>query len=189
MWPWAHFALGYIFYSGWSHARWRRAPTDGATLVAMFGSQFPDLVDKPLAWTFHVLPTGRSLAHSALTATALVGLCLLVAALWYPHHLRYVVAFAIGYASHLLGDAFVPWYLGDTYYLGFLLWPVVPAIEYLEPEPGFLAHLLNLELDAIVGAELLLTGFVVLVWLLDGLPGLALLWRARRGRPREESSQ
>ncbi|PSQ27664.1 hypothetical protein BRD03_05435 [Halobacteriales archaeon QS_9_68_17] len=73
MWPWGHLAVGYLLYAA-SSRRQRARPPDGAeTILIAFGTQFPDLGDKPLAWTVSVLPNGRSLAHSAFVAAAVIG--------------------------------------------------------------------------------------------------------------------
>ena len=48
MWTWEHLAIGYLAYSLLSQLAWRRPPTVGAAITVAFGTQFPDLVDKPL---------------------------------------------------------------------------------------------------------------------------------------------
>lgn len=72
MWPWGHAAVGYTLYSAFSRMYYRKPPSDAAALVVLFGTQLPDFNDKPLAWTFDVLPTGRSLGHSLLTAAVIL---------------------------------------------------------------------------------------------------------------------
>jgi hypothetical protein len=74
MWPWGHLALGYLLYSPFARARFGRPPTDRATLLLAFGTQLPDLVDKPLAWRLDVLPAGRTLGHSLLSVVAVSAL-------------------------------------------------------------------------------------------------------------------
>src|SRR6056297_3615611 len=98
MWPWGHAVVGYLAYSGTTHVGWKRPPSHAATVALLFGTQFPDLVDKPLAWSLGVLPSGRSLAHSTLTAVLLV--CVLYVV--FARRRAVVGAFALGYASHLL---------------------------------------------------------------------------------------
>ena len=72
MWPWEHAAVAYLC---WAALDRRAARSEGAAVVAVLvGSQFPDLIDKPLSWVFQVLPTGQSLAHSLLFALPLIGL-------------------------------------------------------------------------------------------------------------------
>lgn len=170
MWPWGHLAVGYLLYTAFVHLRDRRAPTDLATIALAVGTQFPDLVDKPLAWSLGVLPNGRSLAHSLVTALLVVALVELVARR--RGYGSIATAFAVGYFSHLVGDALYPALSGDYYSLGFLAWPVVAPIEY-ETEPSFLAHLTELSLDSLVAFEMGLGLAVFVLWLADGMPGLA----------------
>lgn len=130
MWPWGHLAFGYVGYLlVRPHAI--RHGDRLAVLAALFGSQFPDMVDKPLAWGFAVLPSGRSLAHSVF---ALVVVSAVVWAVAVEYDRREVaVAFPVGYVTHLLGDAVVPVYEGSYGELNYLLWPLLPAPEYDEP--------------------------------------------------------
>jgi len=169
MWPWSHLVVGYVTYSLWCRISTRAPPTEIATLCCVFGTQFPDLVDKPLAWSFGVIPNGRSLAHSALSAT-LVLVIALCYAYWRGHRREYVAAFGIGYYSHLFGDALSPLLDGSTRGLFFLLWPILSPIEY--PDRGFVALLAQLEpLRLFVTLVFLFPA--VLLWLWDGTPGTA----------------
>ena len=72
MFPWEHAAVAYLLYAG--YARWHdgTAPGGWAVLVVLVASQLPDLIDKPLAWQFGLLPSGRSLAHSVFVAVPVV---------------------------------------------------------------------------------------------------------------------
>ncbi|HET7325515.1 MAG TPA: metal-dependent hydrolase, partial [Halococcus sp.] len=106
MWPWGHLAVGYLLYSAFARRRFDRPPDDAAALCVAVGTQFPDIVDKPLAWTFHLLPSGRSFAHSLLTAAIVCGVVG-----WYAHRREQphvATAFAVGYVSHLFTDALSP---------------------------------------------------------------------------------
>ncbi|MCO8243643.1 metal-dependent hydrolase [Haladaptatus sp. AB643] len=122
MWPWGHLAVGYLLYSFWCRAD-DRSPSAVGTVAVAFGTQFPDLVDKPLAWTFAVLPTGRTLTHSLLTATLLLGL-LWIGARRSERRIP-LGAFAIGYLSHLAMDSVHPLLQGRLADVSFLLWPVL----------------------------------------------------------------
>ncbi|WP_137286149.1 metal-dependent hydrolase [Halorussus salinisoli] len=169
MWPWGHLAVGYLLYTAFVHLRARRAPDGYATVALAFGTQFPDLVDKPLAWTFGLIPNGRSLTHSLLIAVVVI---LVVQALLRRFDRETVAtAFGVGYLSHLLGDVLYPVATGDLYSLGFLAWPVVPAIEYAT-EPSFAAHLRGLSLSSFVAIEGGVALLVFGIWLYDGAPGL-----------------
>ena len=169
MWPWGHLAAGYLLYTAYSRLG------DGATLqgpavvAVAVGTQLPDLVDKPLAWTFALLPSGRSLAHSLFAATvaiAVVG--------WYARRRgdsEIGSAFAIGYLSHLVTDGIGPFLAGDYAKLTYLGWPLLPPPDY-GVERGFVAHLARLDLSSLGSVQVLLAAFVVLLWYRDGAPGL-----------------
>jgi membrane-bound metal-dependent hydrolase YbcI (DUF457 family) len=140
MWPWGHAALGYLIGRV-------GVPVDdyrGLPVVALlFGTQFPDLVDKPLAWTVQVLPSGRSLGHSVFVFFALVA-----AAWWVCDRYGYpelAAGFGIGYGSHLLGDSLNSLVALEFESLSFLVWPLLPPPPY-ETDPSFSAHFANLEL-------------------------------------------
>lgn len=127
MFPWTHAAFGYL--SLLSVAVLLRRRLSRAELIAVIvGTQLPDLVDKPLAWWFNVLPSGRSLAHSLLVAVPLSLLVLAVA--WYLTHPEVGFAFAVGYASHLIGDSYVALYYWRPEELTYLLWPLLPPYPY-----------------------------------------------------------
>ena len=171
MWPWGHFVVGYVCYSLSVHVRRKRGPDGWGALAAAFGTQFPDLIDKPLAWSLHLLPSGRSLAHSLLTATIVLAAVYLYSRRRERSELS--VAFAVGYLSHLVGDAIGPFLVGDYVYLSFLGWPLLPPPPYGD-EGGFLSHFAAIEFTPWFLAQF---GFglavVTLVWVLDGAPGLA----------------
>lgn len=171
MYPWGHLALGYVLYSASRRLGGRSAPSAEAVVWLALGTQFPDAVDKPLAWYAGVLPNGRSLAHSALSAAVLLALVLAVS-----RRLDRLdgFAFAVGYASHLLGDALRPLLAGDYGRLGFLLWPLVPPLEYAT-EGSLAAHFRHLSLDGPPGVELAFGLLVALLWVRDGAPGLEIL--------------
>lgn len=144
MMPWGHAAVGYLLHV----LRTRRIgdhPHQPMTLGVVFiGTQFPDLIDKPLAWTFRVLPSGRSLAHSLLTATVVL---LAVRALARRFDKSEVTpAFAVGYLSHIVGDALKPLLHGRWDRLTYLGWPLLPAPDY-GIERGFLAHFTAIQFD------------------------------------------
>jgi len=144
------------------------------------GTQFPDLVDKPLAWYVGVLPTGRTLAHSALTATVVI------AALWVvlDTHRTVTTAFSVGYVSHLFGDALRPALAGNYQSLAFLAWPVLPPVRY-ETEGSLFAKFATIDLTSAAGSELVFALVVLGLWYADGTPGLGLVKRLVRGRWRE----
>lgn len=174
MWPWGHAAVGYLVYSLFSHRRHGRGPTNVATVFLAVGTQFPDLVDKPLAWTFALLPTGRSLAHSLLTALVVGGVALHLARRY--NRSEYATAFGIGYLSHLAADGLLPVLNGEFVNLSYLIWPLLPL-----PAPtrdySILAHFLTFQLEPFTVFELGLVVLALLVWWYDDAPGVRVLLR------------
>lgn len=137
MWPPGHLAVGYLSYALYRRYRKDQPPKSVATIALAVGTLLPDIVDKPLSWTLTILPSGRSLAHSVVTAT--------VVSLVVGQYARAIDraelgnAFAIGYGSHLLADLYTAVVAGDAETNWFLFWPIVPQEEYVS-RPGFLAY-------------------------------------------------
>ena len=177
MYPWGHLALGYLFYSVASRVTRGTSP-DGRTVVSLaLGTQFPDLVDKPLAWTFGVLPSGRTLAHSVFTTAVVIGVVLYLTR---QRHSAAGSAFSFGYASHLLGDVIEPLLAGTYSGMEFLFWPLLGPVAP-DLRPSFVEHFLSLEFPALLLEEFHLVVLLLLVWLVDGMPVVAdlarLAWR------------
>lgn len=172
MWPWGHLAVGYLLYSALARWRFDRPPGEAAALAVLFGTQFPDLIDKPLAWTVGLIPSGRSLAHSLLTASVV---CALV---WmYARHRGYPlfgVAFAVGYISHLFADALAPLAGGQYAYVAYLGWPVLAQPSY-DTSAGFVGHLADITISPLLLFGVALIVLALSVWLRDGHPGLSVL--------------
>ena len=183
MWPWGHLAVGYLLYSVYTRYRYLDHPVGMPAVMLALGTQFPDIVDKPLAYWTPVLTAGRSLAHSVLIAAPVI-----VAVLWLGWRTgrgRSAIAFAIGYASHLPADAVGA--LGDHEpgELTFLLWPVLPAPEY--ESTGFEYHARKLvEAVSTAGADPVSVfapwsdPFVAQLWLFVAALGL---WVLHGGPP------
>ncbi|WP_224268870.1 metal-dependent hydrolase [Haloprofundus salinisoli] len=187
MWPWEHLAFGYVLYSLFRHAT-GRSPTGPEVFVLAAATQFPDLVDKPLSWTFGVMPTGYGLAHSIFVAPVLVAAALLVATRL--GSVMWGAAFAVGYLSHLVGDVVYPYIEGDALSLDPLLWPLVNNTG-AAPEAGsielvvyylvrWLGDLLRLDVGLLLAFELALATFVFGLWAYDGFPGVAMVVRPLR---------
>ncbi|WP_324759930.1 metal-dependent hydrolase [Haloarcula sp. GH36] len=169
MLPWTHLAFGYALFLAVLVVS-RRAVSRAELLALLAGTQLPDIVDKPLAWWVHLLPSGRSLAHSLLFAVPAVVLVTVVAR-WYGHG-ELGPAFALGYASHLLGDIYVELWYWRTEELTFLLWPVLPPYPY-DDFTGFLDFALRAEVTtglviqsgvAAVGLAVLAVQFLRAPW-------------------------
>ncbi|MGM0591275.1 MAG: metal-dependent hydrolase [Halobacteriota archaeon] len=181
MWPWEHVAFGYLLVSLYSHTRRRTSPDGAMVLAAGFGAMFPDLVDKPLSWTFGIFESGYAVAHSIFTLPVLA---IVVLGSLRPRGLgRLGAAFLVGHTSHLVGDIIYPALLGDPPAVTAILWPLVqrPASE---AGVGFLAQFVHyfgqwavriraLEFGPLLLFEAVLAVFVLLVWVYDGTPVLA----------------
>ena len=178
MWPWEHLAFGYLCYSAYTRLRFGRSPDGNATFALVFGTQFPDLIDKPLAWSVNLLPSGQSLAHSLLFALPVVALVLLTTRRFGMP--RYGDAFAVGYLSHLPADALYPLAFGDGPRFAPLLWPVVSGAS--SETAGFLPYASELfgtfvgylgtpqgYLYVLVEVGFLLSALAL--WVHDGTPG------------------
>lgn len=138
MLPLGHLAFAYLWYAGYATIGTHRLPARVALVPLAVASQFPDLIDKPLAY-LEILPYGRSLAHSLFT----FAICSL--AVWWlasrlrgrwgdgtvPESLRALTpaAFAVGYLSHLLGDTYRFLLAGDLWPARFLVYPLFPLPE------------------------------------------------------------
>ena len=179
MWPWEHVAFGYLLFSPFTHVRRHRLPSGRAVIVVVLATQLPDLIDKPLGWVFHVLPSGTSLAHSFVIAGPIVIAVAAVAAR--RGYRSEAIALTLGYGSHLLGDVFYHAVVGGSASLGIFLWPLVPQ----SPEVGtplwpLVGHLLVVFVDFLatpaglfyLGFEVLFLATALAVWLRDGRPGL-----------------
>lgn len=184
MWPWTHALFGYACYSLAVRAGFRRRPTDAPAVLAVFAAVLPDLIDKPLAWTFDVVGSGYGPAHSLL-----IGVPIAAAAGWWLWRTGYREAgfgLLVGYASHLLGDLlFQLWDEGELV-LSVVLWPV--ASSGAGSGGGFIEHVVFFlfryagqiragEATTYLLATIVLAGSVFVLWLVDGAPGVRLLIR------------
>lgn len=176
MWPLGHVAVAYLCYSASTRVRFDDAPGGLAVAVLLFGSLFPDLVDKPLAWYLGVLPTGRTLAHSLLVLVPLVLGAYLVARRFDCGELG--VAFAIGALSHSIVDA-VPALWGVDGAADHLLWPLTPVEPYREGPPTVLGLLLESLSDPWFLSEFVFAAGALYLWHRDGYPGTDLVERLR----------
>nr|WP_312907624.1 metal-dependent hydrolase [Natronosalvus caseinilyticus] len=184
MFPLGHLAFAYLWYVAYAAVTRRPLPARWPLVPLAIGSQVPDLIDKPSAY-FGVLESGRSVAHSLLTAVLCVGFIT-----WGAHMLRQrsahhwiqrlsavtPAAFAIGYLSHLVGDSIGPLRSGTYAELTFLLWPALPAPRYTADSVAPWVRLLEVyqqpqthpELPLIVTALVVFIG--IRVWAAFGSP-------------------
>lgn len=178
MWPWEHLAIGYLLYSDYVHARYGRSPDGPAALAVAFGTQFPDLVDKPLSWSLGLLPAGV-FAHSIFVAGPIAIIVVTIASR--TGRTEVGVAFVVGYMAHLPADAIYPMLLGGQPGIRFLFWPILSG----DPVVGDglranTAYYFGIFLDFIQsprGFGYLLLEFALLAssftgWIKDGFPGI-----------------
>lgn len=158
MWPFGHFAVGYLAFAvarlAWTDGR----PADWTTLaVLIVATQLPDLVDKPLSF-YGVLPSGRSLGHSALVFGVVVG-ALVAARRGRPTERD--AALAIGYGTHLAGDAYGALLAGRYDTARYLLWPVTRPVIYPGDGTAPWTRLIGLQLTPSARRQLLLAVIAV----------------------------
>ncbi|MCG1007638.1 metal-dependent hydrolase [Halorubrum lacusprofundi] len=178
MLPWGHAAVGYLCYSFIVRVRDRRAPTGPAVLTLAVGTQLPDLIDKPLAWSLGILPSGRSLGHSLLFAVLLT-IVVWVVAQRYDRQ-REVSALMVGHLLHVLADSTPALIAGNWEELGSLLWPLTPVYQYTgEMDQSIIGFFLELDLTALPLPGVVLSLLAIGVWIFDGRPGIDVI-RDRR---------
>lgn len=182
MWPWGHLAFGYILFTVYHRVRFSIPPSGFVVLSLVFGTQFPDIVDKPLAYWFHVIPEGRLFAHT-LTFAVPLSIILFVIGIQTKNR-EYIQAFIFGWYSHILADSWKGLITLNFERLSFLLWPILEAPDY--PSDSLTDHLnkliLNLQnvnIDSILSGrsggfiyQLIFFFIVLAIWILEGYPGL-----------------
>jgi hypothetical protein len=146
MWPWGHLGLGYLLALPLL-ARLGLDDDYVALAALAVGTQLPDLVDKPLAWTFDVMPYGRAAAHSLFVLGAVAVLLAFVS-----RSVRVGVPLLAGWTTHLVGDVVYPLAEGAFGEVTFLAWPLLAL-----PEPagdhGILAYFRTLSLTGETALE------------------------------------
>lgn len=169
MWPWGHLAVGYLLYTA-GLRRFGRQPQSPEVYLLALGTQLPDLVDKPLAWTFDVLVSGRSLGHSLLVATVVIAVLFAVLA---PRVERgWLAAFAVGYLSHPLADfPFEDVLAGDWTTVAFYVWPL-RSMPPDDPALTILGYFLAFEIGPFDYVQFGLVVVAAWAWHRDGRPGL-----------------
>ncbi|WP_323675909.1 metal-dependent hydrolase [Halorubellus sp. PRR65] len=182
MWPWEHAAIGYVCYSAASRLLAGEPPDGDPVLFLAVGTQFPDLVDKPLSWWLGVFPTGYAAGHSVLVLLAVTLLAL--GLVRDEARRRNAVAFLVGAWTHVAGDVVSPLRAGDSLGVDRVLWPVVerpPYADDLGLERGvvylreFLSDLGTVDVGPVLVLTLALAVASVLLWLVDGAPGVRAL--------------
>lgn len=191
MWPWEHLAFGYVFYSlGWRLSR-REAPSESATLWLAFGTLLPDLVDKPLSWGLGLFPSGYAIGHAVLVAVP-VGVAVVALAARRGREAE-GIAFTTGYWSHLVGDVLNTLRFDQGLGVDRVLWPLVEQSPYgtdyglargLVYLSEFVRELQMEDPTTIVVLYVVLPLPGLVLWVLDGTPGVRGLYRHAVGRQR-----
>lgn len=178
MWPWGHIAVAYLSYVGIVQLRGQQQRLLPMVAV-IFGSQLPDLVDKPLAWTFSILPAGRSLMHSMFTSLLVVSVAYLASL----HFQREDIAagLGIGIISHILIDpspsvviGLLQGGWGQLQWLNYLLWPLLSPPPY-PTDQSFLKVFLEFRLGSFEIFEFVLFAVAIIVWIRTGATGYKIL--------------
>lgn len=159
--PLEHFLFAALPLTAYAVGRYRRLPRGHTVFIALLATQLPDLIDKPLAWTFGVLPSGRMFAHSLVISLPVLSLgCLLAARRGWG---RSAVVFVLAYLSHIVGDFYQILWQGSSYYFfPNLFWPLLAANP--DQRPSFAAHAPP-SLSAVLvplSVFLLVTGYILL---------------------------
>ena len=143
--PIEHLIVALSFVVGYVSVTTRRLPSLELGAVAFVGSQFPDVIDKPLALEVGVLPTGRVGMHSLPIAVPIWTLVVLYG--WKTERTRAGIVFVIAYASHLLADNYVA--LASGRVPSDLFWPLAspvprPTVPYWAGPRSINVHLFTL---------------------------------------------
>jgi hypothetical protein len=178
MWPWEHLAFGYLWLSLGTHVWGDRRPSDEAVVALAVGTQFPDLVDKPLAWWLGVLPSGVSLGHSILIALPAVGLLVWITKRRGQGAVGW--AFGVGYLSHIAADGVFSLAIDGDISPGYMLWPLLSRpgkdttffVTVGELWATFVRFLGSPRGRLYLGVELLFLAGVLVLWVSDGTPGV-----------------
>lgn len=180
MWPLGHAAVAYLCYALSIRGRSLEPPAALPVFAVLVGSQVPDLIDKPLSWYLHLLPTGRSLSHSFLFLVPVAIAVVLLAGRYDRREIGF--AFGLGMLSHPIADA-IPALWGGTS-VNMLLWPVL-SVEPYDEAPTIAELLANSMRDPYFLLEFVLAAIALVAWQRHGRPGLELLrTRVLGARPR-----
>ncbi len=179
--PWEHAIVGYIGYSILVRVLYRDRPTTRETIVVLFASILPDLIDKPLAWQFNIFPSGYAIGHSIFFA---VPVSVVVFSLVRRRGKeRLGIAFGVGYLLHLPADVFPQYIRQGTLPTYRVLWPLRQqgsgyeggfAGEFRENFSSYLGwiseQIASGNPDPYLFVLLGVAGLGLLLWIADGMP-------------------
>jgi len=172
MFPVEHFLVALFPVSMYALVCDRRLPGVRLATIAFIGSQLPDLVDKPLAYQFGLIPSGRVFMHSLpialpfLLGTMIYG--------WKTERNRLSVGFSFAYLSHLVADNYRPLFGPNPRIRSDLLWPFADPVS--RPDVPSWAGVGGIHTT-------LWTAFSLLVLSAAGIIILIDLWQRIRGSP------
>lgn len=164
MMPWGHLGVAYLLYALYAHLRAGHPPRTLPAVALAVGSQFPDIVDKPLAWYLGVLPGGRTLTHSVFSAAIILLVVSILAARF--DRTDIALAFGIGHVSHILLDVPPGAFMGDPSSAAFLLWPLLEQMAY---EPYGSSDTVR---RLYFGLQIVVFVIATAIWYRDGMPPL-----------------
>jgi hypothetical protein len=126
MLPIEHFVVAFLPVSAYVLGRDRRLPIPGLVAIVFVGSQFPDLIDKPLAYQFGLIPSGRVFMHSLPIAGPFLTIIMLYG--WYTGRPRVTSAFVFAHLSHLFADNYRALLQPNPSVPSDLFWPITQPI-------------------------------------------------------------
>lgn len=104
----------------------RQRPPASVIGAAFIGSQFPDVIDKPLAFYTGIIPSGRVFMHSLPIA---IPFLLTVGVYgWQTNHNTLSLAFVFGHLSHIIADTYQTLRGPNPTLSPDLFWPFVDPI-------------------------------------------------------------
>lgn len=157
MFPLEHLLVALLPVVAYVAARDQRLPTRPVIFVTAVGSQFPDLIDKPLAHQFGVLPSGRVFVHSLPFVFPIAGGVLVYG--WYTKRPRVAGVFVVAYLSHVIADTYRGLLAGRV--PSDLLWPFVAAQQ--RPTVPFWAGVNGINVRLWTGFSVVVLGVTLIV--------------------------
>lgn len=159
--PHEHFLVALLPVFVYTLIRYRRPPSKSMLFVVFIGSQFPDIVDKPLAFSAGILPSGRVFMHS-LPFVIPFSIIVLAYGIFTdrPH---FGIGFVWAHLLHLVGD--FRFSLFDGQIPPDLIWPLAPASP--SPDIPFWARTTPITVEVWTTFSLLILSVGVIVLSLD----------------------
>lgn len=147
MMPWSHLFVAVFPVIVYVALRHRRLPSALLIGAVATGSQFPDLVDKPLAWGVDILINGRMFMHSLVFAIPISAAVILIATKYGNTSLG--SGFVVGYLLHIPGDFYTAFVGPEQYVPRNMLWPLLAPRPITEPE--FVTHPSTIQFSLVDG--------------------------------------